>query len=725
MKIAALAVVAVAASTAAQSTTTPQVNVRYEAPIANAHYPELVYWFTAPETLKPDRYKADIQHIVHDTPFDFAFLTERRGVTFSDNPKAHDAIKGLVENAHQNGLHVGATLQLQRVGTLRTFSLDDDQTLISEAEGMLDANGVSTLQTTAKLRSMVAKKSEILRVLVFRKTADGEYDPASLADVTERAGNIVTGPGTLSFSLQLGERYKGFTAFAMTTNWFNTLDLMSDAYVDWVHGLIGQYRDVPFDGTSLDEFGYAGLPHDTRDNFRSHFAGRSFAARFEQFAKRPLTQTIFETRYVPSGHPEIRINAIDQYWDFFRHGPLKVEQEFYSYSRQVFGDKTLAGIHDTFHDHLTNDEPWTTGLNWWTIPRQYGMSDEDIMLPVRMGLLVAHPGKIMYDQFYGHDLHKFATKAMSDARFNARLHYHGYNDLEYGVNLASDAFLAQQDPIEYKIRLLNRFDPAAPELPLLVVFGMPALLNWYPDQAARNQYDVNGSLHIEEKAKQLWDAGYRCALVPSDLIDNGSLKLDANNRPVLNGHNFRAIVYLYPQYAKPSTIAFLEQYTQHGGKLMLEGTATRDFNGQPFDSAFKAIASHATVKDFSVDRIAKLGIAPSSLRDTGGELEDGSFILTDLESLEQNRPKAFSIDRNGHRFSGKYIGVFALKTDELGNIEKLACGSCSSLSRDGVEILRLQTPADIVILKTGAGSYDAVIAGAEGSNNIQLRSAAH
>ncbi len=49
---------------------------------------------------------------------------------------------------------------------------------------------------------------------------------------------------------------------------------------------------------------------------------------------------------------------------------------------------------------MTNDEAWATGINWWTIPRQYGMSDEDLSLPLRMGLLVAQPGNVMYDQFY-------------------------------------------------------------------------------------------------------------------------------------------------------------------------------------------------------------------------------------------------------------------------------------------------------------------------------------
>jgi len=435
-----------------------------------------------------------------------------------------------------------------------------------------------------------------------------------------------------------------------------------------------------------------------------------------------LSRALLDARYAPANHPEVRIRAINQYWDFFRKGPLGVENEFFNYSRQVFGSKNLAGIHDTFHNHLTNDEAWATGLNWWAIPRQYGMSDEDLSLPLRMGLLVSHPGNFMYDQFYGPDIHRFAVKAMNDARFDARLHYHGYNDTgRWGVDLSTEPFLKEMNPVEHKIRLLNRFNPAAPELPLLVVFGMPSLLNWYPDEKARNEFDLNASLQIEEKVIAVWEAGYRCAVVPSDLIDNGSLKLDAKNRPVINGHTFSAVLYLYPQYAKASTLAFLDQYTQHGGALMLEGDATRDFNGKPVAATFEKIAARARAKGFSVDKLSQLGIHQSSLRDTGGELEDGSIILTDLGSIETNQPKPFSVQVNGHTFGGTYVGVFALKATASGGIQKLACGGCGTLSRDGHELLRLRDAADILLTQTAPGAYNAVIVGEENSNALTLR----
>jgi hypothetical protein len=696
------------------------IRVRYEDPIRNEKYPELLYWFVTPETIVAPRYSQDIQHIAHDTVFDFPFLTARNGVNFFTSPEAHDVVAEIVKEGHRNGLRIGATLEIQNIDSMRKFSFDDEQTGVSDGETTLDANGRGVIESSLKLRSSPAQKTEVLRVFVFRKTGDGEYDPATLADVTSKVESKSREAGSISVAVDLGPQFSGYTAFCMATTWFRALDLFSDTYRNWVHEAIDDYRDVPFDGTALDEFSYTKIPMTPTAPYRGQFAGRAFSAHFEQATGKPLTQTLFETRYAPAGHPEVRIRAIDEYWDFLRKGPLQIEQEFYRYSRQVFGGKNFAGIHDTFHNHLTNDEAWATGINWWSIPRQYGMSDEDLSLPLRMGLLVAHPGNIMYDQFYGSDIHRFAVKAMNDARFDARLHYHGYNDTgRWGADLSTDAFLSKQNPVERKIRLLNQFDPAAPELPLLVVFGMPSLLDWYPNESARNIFDVNGSLHIEEKVQAIWDAGYRCAVVPSDLIDNGSLKLDAKNRPVLNGHTFRAVVYLYPEYAKKTTLAFLTEYTKRGGALMLEGEATRDFDGEPIGSVYAKIAARTRVKQFSVEKIAELGIAKSALQDVGGELEDGSVILTDLHSLETNQPKSFSVEVNGHRFSGAYVGVFALKAGRDGSIEKLACGGCSALSRDGHVVLGLRNAADIVLRKT-AGGYDAVVEGHEGSNTVAL-----
>ena len=746
---AGIAALLLALSLSLQTAAQTPVSVTYEQPIHDANYPELVYWFITPETFAPGRVAQDIHHIANDTPFTFAFLTQRNGVLllenpqptkgyipptcpkwpqwcipFSGNPDSHALTAEIVNDAHRNGLKIGLTFDSQVADTRQLIPLNEDQTVISSAETTLDAQGRATVTAGSKMRFAPAEKSELLRVYVFRKTAAGEYDPATLEDVTAKAQGVarVDDPmtGLMDITVDLGPKYAGETIFATQQTWLNSMDIFSDAFIKSLHTILDEYKDVPFDGTSLDEFGYTRILGNPP--WRGLFAGKAFQAHFEAATGMKLPETLFAMSYCPSGHPEVRIKAIDVYWDVVRSGPLLVENEFYRYSRKVYGDKTFAGIHSTVHNHFTNDEAWASGLDWWTEPRHYGQSDEDLSLPLRMGLLVSHPGKIMYDQFYGRDIQRFAAKAMNDARFDARIHYHGYNDAggAWGVDLSSQPFLDAINPVEEKMRLLNRFDPATPELPLLVVFGMPRLLNWYPDESDRNNMNVNGSLQIEEKVKALWDAGYRCAVVPSDLIDNGTLHLDAQGRPVLNGHIFRAIVYLYPEYSKRTTLAFLNSYVQHGGSLMLEGAATHDFDGKPIANLFAPIQAKARVLGFKIDDIEKLGVSNDPLRAIGGVLEDGSVILTDLPSLQQKSPKAFAVNVNGHEFSGTYEGVFAIKANGHGVIEKLACGQCGPLLREGREVLTLKKPADLVLLRNSKGAYSAVVSGAPGSNDIQL-----
>ena len=141
-----------------------------------------------------------------------------------------------------------------------------------------------------------------------------------------------------------------------------------------------------------------------------------------------------------------------------------------------------------------------------------------------------------------------------------------------------------------KVRLLNHFNPASPDMDLLIVFGFEAMINWYPDEANRDAYDINdGSIQIFKKASEVWDSGYLNALVPADAIVEGMLGLNEENRPVYNGHVFTSMIFLYPQFSRESTISFLERYVENGGKLMIEGPAEYDYYGKDVSARFQKI----------------------------------------------------------------------------------------------------------------------------------------
>jgi hypothetical protein len=176
------------------------------------------------------------------------------------------------------------------------------------------------------------------------------------------------------------------------------------------------------------------------------------------------------------------------------------------------------------------------------------------------------------------------------------------------------------------------------------------------------------------------------ALVPSDLIENGKLTLNSENKPCLKGKVFDAIVYLYPQFAKEKTLRFLEQYSSNNGKLMLEGVTKNDFNGNNISARFEKIKSNATFRMFEIPKIPEFGIMKNVIQ--GGCYNmDGSVVLTDYESLKTNVPTTFIVELDGKTYSGNYVGMLAFKSEE-GKLTKITSSGLLELKRNGKTVLK-------------------------------------
>ena len=303
----------------------------------------------------------------------------------------------------------------------------------------------------------------------------------------------------------------------------------------------------------------------------------------------------------------------------------------------------------------------------------------------------------MYNQYYDAELSPVVVKALHDLRYGIRTHYHTLNDKRpLRFDLEFPEAIDSINKIENCARLLNKFNPSLPDVKLLVIFGMEALSNWYPNIADRGAYDINDKLGIEEKAVEIWNAGYLNALVPSDLIVNNTLTLNATGKPVMNGHVFDAVLYLNPQYAREPVLKFLEAYKKAGGRLMIEGKADRDFKGNLISNRFKSIYNKATVVGYNVANISKLGLKKNYLAD-GCKNEDGSYVFTDLTSLRTGQPATFSVDIDGANYSGEYIGLAIIKAGNKTGIKKFAAAGFKSLSRNGKVLLSFPKPTDIYV----------------------------
>ena len=413
-------------------------------------------------------------------------------------------------------------------------------------------------------------------------------------------------------------------------------------------------------------------------------------------------------RFAPDGQPEVRATAINQYMSVMHNSSLHIENDMYRKAKEIFGIKTFIGVHNTFHNSLINDELWETGCKWWSVKRDYGQTDEETPIPTQMGIALSNPMNVLYNMYYSKDIEKFTAKALTDLRYGIRTHYHAFNDTHgYGVSLEKSEAYENINPVEDCARLLNYYNPSLPKIKLLVVFGMEALSNWYPNESDRGAYDINDKLGIEEKAVAVWKAGYTNALVPTDLILEHKLTIDTDGKPSLNGHKFDAMIFLDPQYAQEPVLKFLEDYIKKGGKLMIEGNATLDFNGKDIRSRFKSIVDKSTVKQFSIEQLSKLGITKNTFP-SGCISEDGTYIFTDVASLRSGSFANTSITIDSDNYSILYKGLAALKTDKDG-VKKFTAKGFKQLTKNGKVILKLDTPKDIYLEKENGNTKITII----------------
>ena len=689
--------------------------VSYVSSFENVNHPQVAYWFFSKDMLNPERFEGKIDSLSKLSKYNLIFLTARNGVDFYDVPKMHPIFERVVKYAHSKGLKIGLQLWEKRY----KVPLENTERMIQEGEITLDDNGTGAYSVKAKgvrdFRSIL--KSELFKVYAFKKAGNGFYISGTLTDITAQC-TPKEGKETVEVTVKADKKLKGYTAYILTQHFYNYCSNHSAEAANNMTQILKSYSDIPFDGVGLDE--YTNLRVATtwelkkaNDVFRGRSYSLSMAEKFKASTGMDLDKTLFDMRYAPLGKPEIRIKAIDNYMAIMRSGTMNMEKIIYDKGKEFYGSNTFIGLHDTHHNYLDGDEIWQTGLNWWNVKRDYGHTDEHTPTPTQMGIGFTYPQNVIYNMYYSKSLENIVEKAYADLTYGIRTHYHAINDIQkWGVSVEQPEALTEINKVENAARLLNRFNPSFPKIKLLVVFGMESLANWYPDSTKRGMTDINNSLKTEEKAVELWNAGYLNALVPTDLIADGRLKINANGKPQIQGHEFDAIIFLYPQYARKSTFDFLKNYVSKGGKLMVEGSATYDFDGNNVSKQWNEIASKALVKSFNVAEVNKLGINKREFS-TGVLNEDGSYTFTGINGSQQ-------LSLGSSTFTIECNGLAAIQTDENGNLKKMVATAFSSLKKDGKTILSLSNPADISVVVTN-GVADIIVADESKTSKVNIK----
>jgi len=696
-----------------------EVKVKYIPSFDNINHPSVAYWFFAANMMSEERYKGKIDSFARFSKYNLIFLTARDGVDFYDFKTMHPVFQKLVAYAHQKGLKIGLQIWKNDANT----KIENTDRLMQEGELVLDENGKAEYKTEAKhardMENLI--KSELYKIYAFKKTADGIYDASSLKEIS----NLATATNTkteVSIKINAGAALKGYTAYILTQHYYNSCNNYSGQAKDIITNAFKAYADIPFDGIGLDE--YKGMKvarqkilEEKKEVFRERVYALAMADTMRSHFGLNMDSVLLHMRFAPAGKPEVRIQAINMYMSVLREATLSIETAIYNLGKKMYGKDAFIGLHNTFHNNLDRDEVWQTGVTSWLIKRDYGHTDELTPTAMQIGVGISYPKNVMYNMYYSKSLEQIWTKALVDLRYGIRTHYHAANDVQgWGVSIDQPDALVKINKVENAARLLNRFNPSFPHNKLLVVYGMEAMYNWFPDTAQRGLYDLNDKLKMESKTNLLWENGYQHAAIPSDLINNGNLKINKQGKPVLNGYVFDAILLLNPQFAKPTTTKYFQDYTQKGGKLLLEGNADYDFYGKSVSKIWKQIASKAVDTSFSLENMKKLGDIKNPLVD-GVMNEDGSYTFTNVSSLQNNTSAVFSLIYNGANYTGTYKGMAAVKLSVDGKLEKLAATGFTSFQKNGKVILQLSNEADIFLSVSG-NVVNATIAGENGQNTL-------
>ena len=665
--------------------------------IPKSRHPHIIYWYWTDEVIKNEKYLRDIDTVAKDGIFTLMVMTARDGLDFW-SPSIYPHFEKAVAYGREKG--IGVVLQLFPSGFVsrieEALPKNEMTAIVNDGECTVSGGKAYYHDVTRNARYpefCPVDETELVKAYAFCKTADGVYDPSTLTDVTESATIVSCEPGSIDLEFNLPSR-DGDTVYVLTAHYHRAGDLYGPYYPRVYCEIMDRYRDVPFAGVVLDEF--KNLPAlDFKKTLRERYYGYHFKAAFENKTGCDLDRTLFDMRYAPQGDTATRPAAINRYFNFLRRSTEGIENVVTDYSRQVFGENSFLGLHNTFHNSFENDEIYATGCNWWNLPRRYAQTDECMVFPVRMGMACRCPESLTYDMYYHWDASTFYTKAMHDAKFGGRIHYHAMNDYLYGVDVGSETFLSSIHEIEKKIDLLNEFDPVLPSMELLVVFCFASIYNWYPDETARTTFDLNGKNDVLERVNRLWNAGYYNALIPDDAIRNDEIVRNEDGSFSYGGHRFAKLLFLYPQYADKKTLDWLSDAASQQASVFLYGDLSADSDGQTvsrelYDSLAPAFLS------IDADIPSALGLTPNSLLN-GCYLEDGSAVFSDLSSLSDHQPLPVSIDLGGHRWEFNYEGVAAIQVNAQGKLVRFVSGNCRYLMRDGKAVFSSDSGEDVVI----------------------------
>jgi len=683
-------------------------------------HPRIIYWKWSAEDFEGEHYLAKARDLLERSVFDMIYISlvwTGRALT---DAHAQRALRKTAELFHSAGrrmmLDIDVRPKPERLEFCRRWP-DALQGLCRTELVALDGRGRAAWTSEDRATGdhygdYPVLRSELLHAWAFAMTADDEYDPATLADVTGECVVTECEPGHVGVEVGLGETIATHVLF-MATHYFEYPDVFSPEVEHYQQELLAACADLPLDGACIDEWGAPPYPgFDFSGAWRCPWYSAQMAERYREAYGRDFLLDVLNQRLAPAGDEGARVRAISDFHRFVRGRIVATDTAFCATVKRLWGDGAFIGVHPTwFAIEETADTPeiWKNGLDWWEIEREYAQTDEVCPYPVRLALAHRWGGKPFYNMWYSMgtlDVATYFTEAWDNARAGGRTHTLSFwvdRERDGVLELGRPGLLEQVSAIEERMAMLNRFQRGLPHADVVVAFGEEALFSHLANPIRDGCWAMADCLF--ERAfrigVELWRAGVTCLLVPAYEMDNGRLRPEGGK--VVYGTNAaRCLVFAYPQFASRATLDALSEFAEAGLLSALIGEGGVDNRGRDASPVMSAIRRSVPCVDeppATADLLKLLkgaGVSPNTI--VGGRrFTDGSVVVAQEGPVPAGRPLAVDFMLDGRRVQAECTDILGIKLGGDGQLERLCAPALRRLRVDGKLIVDRETPEDTLI----------------------------
>jgi len=685
-------------------------------------YPQILFWKWDDSHIETRNYREKILDICRRSCFDYIYVGTAWCQKGLQSREVRDCIEDAVAYTHELGRKFIFEIDVRPARDVFAAKYPEGITaLMLQKDIVLDERGRGTAafrlsECSDQFGAYMPVGAEVYRVFSFEKSDEFTYVRDTRRDITERVSSIEEG-NTLKVRIGEDKEDGNRSALVMALVWYNLPDSGSEDTIRYFDELFSLYQDIPFDGIALDEWGYVAHPgYNFTNSWRMPWYSRSIEKDIFQWMGTDPGLFYLHMYYTPEGEESARIRYINVYHEMIRNHTLKIERYFYAKVKELFGEDAFVGVHPTWYAIAEIDnspEIYKNGLNWWDVPRDYGFTDEIMLMPVRTALAHKWKSNTWYNMWYSEgtlDKTTYAREIWHNARYGGRVITLGYETrCEEGVqDLIPHGDLEYVSAAEEKIALLNRFQSASVNSSVLIVMGIPAVCNWIGNITGNLLWNTYNSRFNEvfTLARDLWNAGWNCDLVGSYEIEDGDLYLGDKGKAVYGSQEYDCVIFMFPQFSKGKVLDFLVQMGKSQAKSIVIGGCDRDFEGNHVEAFFNGIKDKV---DLYLDKRPEIGDLVWQLRKWGiptnrvpygSVLQDGSVILTPT-GMSESTGNTLEVDfiHAQHHIRAKFQDLLAFKLKKDGKIEKLAASKLEYLYIDDREEIPLDQPRDIVRLQ--------------------------